>query len=889
METLPDRLASFSVAHPATKKRTSSAKGNKVLKWPHQDPSPSELANAGFFFYPKASAPDNTQCFLCRENLDNWEEGDNAISEHLKLAPHCAWAIIAAIEQDVEDGALDQEDPMSEKLLNARKMTFGAKWPHESKRGWICKTQKVMFEDDIDIKSGRERKSRVSKASRVSTQSNLTVLTEDIAGMEIDSIDVKSIAPPENEPMDALKPTRGAKKGTKNKKATNRTKGKRAKDKVEEPAQASSLVEPEDDDFEIKVEQPPTKPSTGRKRTSDEMNIDNDQKSLGENFKIEIEAEQPSVKRKATKGRGSTVKKAPISTLEYNLDDHGNLTDAEMMPPPPFPDLKKGAKGNKKRTLSTVRKASNTSTASKASLRAAIPTDNEIDAIIEADLNKPLTDEEGEFETVEEPKPKSRRLTRTKPGSRNVSEPIGAARRTMRASTSDDRPTNVNGVKHVTQDTTLDMQEESPVVDIALKAIDHAKEEIMSETRKPKPTRGRSGSKVKVKKQNTQPSKREEVEMSQEAAIDSIADDDRPSKQPKQAKNRQTSHQLPSQNIRESIAPMTTGFDTQCMLNSSVIGSAATGDDSGHETDVSITSQDPPRHGRKPLAPSKKGKSGRKAPTKGRKPKEAAAHKNRQTETERQQSLEEPVLDEQMQRKQIDPAQNSTFEQPTDRPTKSEKARSSTKAEPLAVEIILRTQPQASEVVPVAELPTPGPSADSIATYETPERQSTTPQPKLPSEQQTPKAVVTSLQSSDAENQPPSSRPSALRPPLSFLSPSKTQAAQKVPLAASTPTGSPSKRNISRLQTSLPWTAVEIEKIFAASPAAGGEDKENMFGMKGKGLSSPEKMMSVEEWIKWNAQKGEERLREECERLVGKFECEGVRALKCLEGIICAD
>ncbi|KAI4216229.1 MAG: hypothetical protein LQ351_001239 [Letrouitia transgressa] len=151
METLADRLASFSVAHAATKKRTSSAKGSKSLKWPHQDPTPSELANAGFFYHPKPSAPDNTQCFLCRSNLDSWEEGDNAISEHLKLAPHCAWATIAAIEQDMEDGVLDQEDPMSEKLLNARKITFGAKWPHESKRGWMCKTQKVMLEGNIDI------------------------------------------------------------------------------------------------------------------------------------------------------------------------------------------------------------------------------------------------------------------------------------------------------------------------------------------------------------------------------------------------------------------------------------------------------------------------------------------------------------------------------------------------------------------------------------------------------------------------------------------------------------------------------------------------------------------------------------------------------------------
>jgi len=46
--------------------------------------------------------------------------------------------------------------------------------------------------------------------------------------------------------------------------------------------------------------------------------------------------------------------------------------------------------------------------------------------------------------------------------------------------------------------------------------------------------------------------------------------------------------------------------------------------------------------------------------------------------------------------------------------------------------------------------------------------------------------------------------------------------------------------------------------------------------------------LTVEKWIQFNAQRGEEKLRNECERLVGKFEGEGVRALRTLEGIVCA-
>lgn len=63
--------------------------------------------------------------------------------EHLKLSPECGWAINVSIEQQLGDGSYDIEMPMDEKLLDARKMTFGSNWPHENKRGWICKTQKV--------------------------------------------------------------------------------------------------------------------------------------------------------------------------------------------------------------------------------------------------------------------------------------------------------------------------------------------------------------------------------------------------------------------------------------------------------------------------------------------------------------------------------------------------------------------------------------------------------------------------------------------------------------------------------------------------------------------------------------------------------------------------
>lgn len=37
-----------------------------------------------------------------------------------------------------------EEDPLSEHMIDARRATFRDWWPHEKKKGWKCKTQKVL-------------------------------------------------------------------------------------------------------------------------------------------------------------------------------------------------------------------------------------------------------------------------------------------------------------------------------------------------------------------------------------------------------------------------------------------------------------------------------------------------------------------------------------------------------------------------------------------------------------------------------------------------------------------------------------------------------------------------------------------------------------------------
>lgn len=100
------------------------------------------MAQAGFYYNPYETNPDNTKCFLCHTGMDGWEEDDNPLVEHLKHSPECGWAIVMSIQQQDSHVALI-EDPMGEKIADARRATFGSSWPHDGKRGWSCQSEKV--------------------------------------------------------------------------------------------------------------------------------------------------------------------------------------------------------------------------------------------------------------------------------------------------------------------------------------------------------------------------------------------------------------------------------------------------------------------------------------------------------------------------------------------------------------------------------------------------------------------------------------------------------------------------------------------------------------------------------------------------------------------------
>ena len=664
---------------------------------------------------------------------------------------------------------------------------------------------------------------------------------------------------------------RGAKKATRTKRSNSKPQGKATKTRAEESIQASMVLEPEDDDFEVKVTTKTTKDIRGKKRRSEDIHDD----SLTTNVRVTEELPRdPPAKRRATRTRANTVElESTQMAADHSQDVDLPIPVSDNMPPSAAPVSKKAVKGGRKKGSSMVRKVSATSTASMASLRATVPNDEEIEAALEADLDRPLTDEEDNEEPLPMPSSRSRRLTRTKPISRNPTASIAPTRRMTRTSAV---PSNT------TQESDTHNEQEISV------QIEH---EPNTQPVKTKRVTSRKVSKKHADADKADVSNAQEVQAHVGGSEVHVGQATKPNTK----RTRQTSRQVGAQKrpaSDDSIAPPIEYPSLD--INSSALGSRIAEDDSGHETDASVANQAPRKRG--PKKGGRKPKAGKKTGMMSRNIEDIVQPRiEPETEPEmpdEQLPADAMVIDEphpvEVTMSEVAPPPKATKKKNT-KSTKSKTAKAKQVIEEPLSPAPMTDEPWADQIlgestpIPLAapKVPTPSPARTMRAATPNVATEVMEASPKVPSAQQTPRPAV-SPQSSDAENKPPSSRPSALRPPLEMPSPSKAQTI-RVPLAASTPSTSPSKRNISKLQTSMPWTAVDFEKFFAASPNA---DKENILA---GALTSPEKKLTVEEWIYQNARKGEEKLRNECERLVGKFEGEGVRALKSLEGIRCAE
>lgn len=718
-------------------------------------------------------------------------------------------------------------------------------------------------------KGGRSQKGRASKASRTSTQSNITTTSEGVSVADADAHGDDSTMSA-IELAKATKTGKAAKKGSKAKRPVAKSKRQASKAVEENTQVASSILEPEDDNFEVKVETTFAQNKENKKRKSDGMSTTNDALNHTQPHDWEEESQDQPRKRRETRTRGSVVqtRNMPSPPPQEERDHNAEMIDAEVVPLPVPPKGRKKGKGGNKRGSSNVRKASTASTASKASLRATIPPDEAIDAALEAELDRPLTDEEGNIEPPAMTQPRSRRLTKTKPGSRKATASVAPTRRTARASTVTVDDSTMQDIYPSLPNPAQDAHLPTAMKD-AHDALVHDTPEQTAPTEHEKEVNTRDTS-------EQQSGYDKEPEKSDEVIAD--AEDkmyqETPIVEPQQPGSRRKSGKLPAGNTGVSDSPNSfEAMDVGPNVNSSILDTQTAQDDSGHETDGSVVKQARPKRGGK-KAPAKKVKGGKKGPLMSRK----------------MEAITQSVVDD-----------ASREEQGTQTGPADDHARS---VEHLYVEVEEpKKQPKASKAVaksgntnktlPEPELSVPEgsgaplmdqPSALGEAEISPPSLQSL-------SSHSTPRPAA-SPQSSDAENHPPSSRPSQLRPPLTLQSPPMSQTT-RVPLAITTPVSSPSRNNISKLQTTFPWTAIEMEHIFEGPPIANKENSPFALGEAGKRvkilLTSPEKKLTVEQWIQSNAQTGEEKLRNECERLVGKFEDQGVRALRVLEGIVCAE
>ncbi|EGR46880.1 uncharacterized protein TRIREDRAFT_65313 [Trichoderma reesei QM6a] len=831
--TYEARLASF---QKTTKKRGSTTGGRaaKALNWPHKQISITSLARAGFVFRPSPESPDNTVCFLCEKGLDGWEAGDDPVYEHVKHAPHCGWAIVAAIEADIGD--YGREDPNDPDMVDARRATFADRWPHENKKGWKCKTKQLVeagwkytpTEESDDMAtcaychlaldgweqgdkpldehynrspdcpffalvsqyralgkgSGRARSARNSASS---IQSYGTAAADVSNASDVSaSLDDSVVTTASSASQLGTKKPRGRKGAV--------AKAGRKKNKKDEQSEALEQ--------DSQVEEPrPTKVRRGKKRPSD------------------------AVEELATSsGDGPISKKRSSQALGHDTIDDlaAHDEDSEMTDVSRASYSTDTAPSRPKAGRKLVSKLK--SQASMASLRApgGFPDDDEIERQLEVDLEHQLTDDEIAHHS-------DSGQTKAKAGTDTESEAI--------------RPTKPRSPEYAMFDPVVPEPSEEEIDD-DLKAL---KAEMQVEEPIQVPKKGR---KAGVRKGTKQAKART-------AKPESLARDG------------ETESDIPESQQEDVLA----SADVSENSTGSVVrkpGAAAPGkrgrgrpkaslalQDESVDTEATESSQQSLKRG--PGRPARVSLASLlSAEVDDANPSEPPAKRGRGRPSNASSvTLDSTGADE-----------DKPVEMPPAEPVETEAEDDLADVRQLP-EVPVRL-PKQSPVRAIFSPKGKGPLAPVPGTSSKLSPVTSARQPVLSPSQ--------SPQSSDAENQPPASR--ALR----------GSAAKRLVLAsvASTPPpGSPSKRNVmAGLRSTTPWASASLEAIFESPLGSPGKENDvDRFLTRGNELTSPERQMTVEEWIYFNAAEAEKKLKFECESLVNRFEMEGTRAIKVLEGL----
>ncbi|KAK2041401.1 AT hook domain-containing protein [Colletotrichum somersetense] len=851
--TYEGRLGSFHQVYPAPKRRQSGAtKGGKNLTWPHMKYLlPEELAKAGFVWRPFPDNPDNVACFLCNKSLDGWEQGDNPLEEHLKHSPDCGWAIVAGIAANIND--LATEDPASARMIAARKATFDARWPHEGKRGWKNKikqlaeagwkyTPSIEYNDMAtctycelaldgweqndkpmdehfsrspscpyfalvdQYAATRKPKGKGARGSKTAA-SRLSVQSVATAASDITSM---TDVPAEYDDSVLTTSTMGGKKGARAKKASTASKGRKTKAKKDEPVEVV-----EDEAMPQEEAPPPPKPARGRKRTSDEV----DESALNV-------SEAPAPKKRTARGRGKTT--ADSSMVEQSQQD-SSIADA--------PQPAKASKGRKTANASGTkgsRKASGTSqrsTASVASSRAApgaFPEDDdEITRQLEADLERPLTDDEdimqdSDSERNKVPAQKSK-TKKSRAGNGTAASPEPSETREM----FDTEPYVANEddvdeeMKQLEAEMTID---EPEVVEVPKKGRKAAGTRKVS-----KQTKAQKAKSVKPPVEEDEPEMPAKPAQTEEA--DAMEEDE-----------------LSTATVITKPARTSTGKKRGRPSKAS-LASGASLEDASKAEEVEVV---------EPEA-------------------EAQAEPKAEAETE---SAETSVRQSFASARQT-PALTDQRDELGDEPEEAGEEVEEEREPEVGQEVEFEPEPEPTpRSAPKESSPAP-PSSPVIASSARHSLQHQQGTPRISPAQSARQAAVSpspSPQSSDAENQPPSSRPSSTSQKRVTHAPISSTPARP---------SSPCKRKaLASLQSVTPWSPVDIDLIFGSPEKSDKRNPVDRLLHKGSELTSPEKRMTVEEWIHYNADQAEAKLRQECEAMVSKFESEGSKAMNVLEGLI---
>jgi hypothetical protein len=698
---------------------------------------------------------------------------------------------------------------------------------------------------------------------------------------------------------------------TKKAKATKKTTKSRAKkSKKDEPTEVIDDVEPEQVEIEAPVPEKPKRATRGKKRGSEAVVQEMSAMTLTD----PVVDSEPSPKRRATETRRS-VSQQPEYTQPDVLED----APLEVATSPVMP--KKSRKGTKKAASTRTRKASTASSSGKTAQNR-IPDDSVLEAAIEADLARNMEDTEPfEFHYKDE-------------------ERESARFRQQSISTSIKAPSESHYEREETQDA-QEAQKPAPEEDSIIEVIPEPKQKKQSKRKAP----AKKSKKEKAPEPEPEPEPdlghelehAQEVEHEPELEPEAAAEPE-PEPEPGieetaklvKSKAKRTSQQKRSKVQEQPVEEEVSQFMMEVepvVRQGSVVAVEIEMQGRQPEIDESNDKQPTKKQGKKAATSKKPAASKRKESgiVMDEEQPETAVYneplsddtKPRKRESKHQSKCKskETKEDSMIMDEQEDSAPAPAHEETVEQPVKAKRGRPTKEAQEVSEERLAevkpkRGRPSKQRSIPADELPEEPKREQQSKKSQVPAKNTqrysdlpkdrhraqsfiesvTNSSPQRPSPNNThsttqERTPSPSPQASDAENQPPSTRPRSARPPI--LSPSKPSAS-RIPFAATTP--SPSKRQAEGYLTSTrSWEPMDIEELLGSF-----SDKENRDFTLSQGnlkdiLTSPEKKMTVEEWIYFNAKNGEERLRRECERLISIFEREGGQAMRALEGIECID